>query len=586
MYENLVELFEASCRKFRDRDLFGTKNESWSWITFGEFKESVDALRGALASVGVDHSDRVAIIADNSVEWAAAAYATYGRGACFVPMYTAQKPDEWKFILEDSGAKVAFAATEAIYNELRRLVDEVASLERVVGISLPDSHDDSYQAFLKLGRENPTDPVYPKPTDLAGYIYTSGTTGQPKGVKLNHHNFCSNVDASRQLFPLHAERSLAFLPWAHSFGQTAELHFFLQGGHSIAINNDTAELVANLAVVRPTILLAVPRIFNRIYDGVNKQMAEKPAPIRKLFQRGLDLAGARNRGERLGLVDKATLALAEKLIFSKVRQKFGGRLKLVISGSAALNKDVAEFIDALGIMVYEGYGLTETSPVAAANFPGNRKIGSVGKAVPGCRIELDQSKSDIDGEGEIVVYGPNVMQGYHNRPEDNANVLLEGGGFRTGDLGTMDGEGYLYITGRIKEQYKLENGKYVAPALLEERLKLSPFIANVFLFGANKPYNVAIVVPDEDSVRSWADKQGVSLNGLDTDDRVKDLLKGELEKFGSSFKSYEKPQKIAVSLEDFTTDNGLLSQSLKVKRRNVIKKYQSTLDALYWEANQ
>ncbi len=581
MYENLVELFEASCRKFKDRDLFGTKNGSWSWCTYGEFKESVDALRGALAKLGVEQGDRVAIVADNCVEWAAAAYATYGRGACFVPMYAAQKPDEWKFILEDSGAKVVFAANDKIYKQLCALRDELESLQQVIGISLPDSEADSYQNQLKLGRENPVEPVFPNPDDVAGYIYTSGTTGQPKGVKLSHKNLCSNVEGSRQMFPLHAERSLAFLPWAHSFGQTAELHFFVQGGHAIAINDDIGQLVPNLSEVRPTILLAVPRIFNRIYDGVNKQMAEKPAPIQALFKQGLELAGRRNSGQSLGVIDKLTLALAEKLIFSKVRAKFGGRLKLVISGSAALNKDVAEFIDALGIMVYEGYGLTETSPVSAANHPGNRKIGSVGKAVPGSRIELDLSKSDNEGEGEIIVYGPNVMLGYHNRPEEDAAVLMEDGGFRTGDLGRMDADGYLYITGRIKEQYKLENGKYVAPASLEEELKLSPYIANVMLFGANKPYNVAVVVPDQDYLKTWAAKEGVNLNGIVDNERVKELLKDELDKFGSNFKSYEKPKKITLTLEDFTTDNGLLTPSMKIKRRLVVDKYKDALEALY-----
>ncbi|MEN9578460.1 MAG: hypothetical protein RJA70_1469, partial [Pseudomonadota bacterium] len=434
VHENLVELCESSCRKYPGRPLFGTKRAGeWSWITYGDFKERVDALRGGLAGLGIAPGDRVAIVADNCVEWATAAYATYGLGAIFVPMYTAQTPDEWQFILGDSAAKVVFAATSKIHDQLKTVQDNLPGLLHVIGLSLPASDEDSYEAVLAQGRKNPAAIQHPEATSVAGFVYTSGTTGQPKGVVLSHKNICSNVEGSEKMFALNAERSLAFLPWAHSFGQTAELHFFVSGGHAIAINDDVGNLVANLSEVRPSILLAVPRIFNRIYDGVNRQMAGKPAPIQALFRKGLKLAAKRRAGEALGFADKCLLAAAEKLIFSKVRAKFGGRLKLVLSGSAALNKDVAEFIDALGILVYEGYGLTETSPVATANYPGHRKIGTVGKALPGCKIELDFSKSDNEGEGEIIIFGPNVMQGYHNQPEETARVLRTDGGFRSGD---------------------------------------------------------------------------------------------------------------------------------------------------------
>ncbi len=211
-----------------------------------------------------------------------------------------------------------------------------------------------------------------------------------------------------------------------------------------------------------------------------------------------------------------------------MRARFGGRLKLVISGSAALNKDVAEFIDALGIMVYEGYGLSETSPVVSVNFPGHRKIGSVGPAIPGVRVELDQTKSDEPGEGEIVVYGPNVMKGYYNRPDDTSSVLMPDGGFRTGDLGKLDAEGYLYITGRIKELYKLENGKYVAPAALEEELKVSPYISNLVICGANRPFNVALVCPAVDEVKRWAKDNGHSIDDITNSEPVRKLILAEI----------------------------------------------------------
>lgn len=582
MHESLAHLLEASCQKYANRPHLGTrKNGQWSWITYAEFKELVDAARAGLAQLGVGRGDRVALIADNCVEWATCAYAAYTLGAIYVPMYTAQPAEEWEFILNDCQAKVVFTATEKITRALDERRGNMPALSHVISLAGAARAEDSYEHFLAQGRAHPTDVVYPDRNDPAGFIYTSGTTGKPKGVRLSHANLCSNCDACREVFPLNKERSLAFLPWAHALGQTGELHFFTQEGHAIAINDDVTRLVNNLPEVRPSLLVAVPRIFNRIYDGVNKQMAAKPLPIQKLFASGLELAGRRNSGESLSFGERLVLGLAERLIFSKVRAKFGGRLKLVISGSAALNPEVARFVDALGIMVYEGYGLTETSPVAAVNFPGARKIGSVGRPLPGVEIRIDESKSDNPGEGEIIIKGPNVMLGYHNRPEDDAAVFTEDRAFRTGDLGRIDEDGYVYITGRLKELYKLETGKYIAPAALEEKLKLSPYVANIMLFGANKAFNVALVVPDEAALKEWSEKTGGSVDNVADSPQVTQLLMAEIDRFAGEFKSYEKPKKIALLTEDFTTDNGLLTPSMKIKRGEVVKRYQDRLDALY-----
>lgn len=587
MYESLVELCEVSCERYNHRELFGTKSKgssgvsTWSWITYGDFKRRVDDFRAGLAALGVGHGDRVAIVADNCIEWAATAHATYGRSACFVPMYTAQSQDEWAYILKDSGAKVVVAANPALHATLSGMKAGLPELQHVIGIGLPESSAESFAVVEKRGASAPVASEHPKASDIAVFIYTSGTTGDPKGVELTHKNLCSNLESLKPLFDLDRDRSLAFLPWAHCFGQVAELHFLFQQGCSMALNDEVPNIVANLAEVRPTILIAVPRIFNRIYDGVNKQMAAKPAPIRALFHSGVRCAKKRSQGDALSWSERATLKLAEKLIFGKVRAKFGGRLRFVISGSAALNTEVAEFIDALGILVYEGYGLSETSPVVSVNTPGHRKIGSVGRPIPDVTVSIDESKSDIPGEGEIIVRGPNVMVGYHNRPQETAEVLLPDGGFRTGDLGHLDKDGFLTISGRIKEQYKLENGKYVAPALLEEDLKLSPYIANTMLYGANRPHNVLLVVPEMLALEEWAKQNGVSLGDVTTNEKVKQLLKGEIDKHGSRFKGYEKPKKIAVIKDDFTQENGLLSQSMKVRRPKVMERYRSVIDSLY-----
>ncbi|MCC6664499.1 MAG: long-chain fatty acid--CoA ligase [Polyangiaceae bacterium] len=582
-FKNLVDLCEKSCNKFKDRELFGTKVDgSWKWMTYGEFGKLVDDFRGGLASLGVGAGDKVGIVANNRVEWAVAAYATYGLGAAFVPMYEAQKADEWRFILDDCGAKIAIGATPDIYKKLQGVKAQVASLEHVVGFEEPESDDHSYAALLKKGADKPVPAQHPKDGDTAGFIYTSGTTGNPKGVILSHGNLCSNINAIHAIFPFEAsDRSLSFLPWAHSFGQTCELHAMLSMGCSMGINDAVENLVANLAEVQPTILFAVPRIFNRIYDGVNKQMTEKPGFIQSLFRNAVKNRTKKGRGEDVGVWSGMGISIADSIIFSKIRQKFGGRLKYAVSGSAALSKEVAEFIDALGIEVYEGYGLTETSPIATANFPGNRKIGSVGKAIPGVTIVIDKAVTGDAKNGEILIRGPNIMQGYHNRDDENKAVLMADRTFRSGDMGFVDDDGYLYITGRIKEQYKLENGKYVVPSPLEEELKLSPFIANVMIHGANKPYNVALVVPDKAALEKWAADNGKTLGDVEKSDDVKKVIEDELKKYAKSFKGFERPEKFVLTAEDFTTDNGMLTPTLKLKRRNVLQKYEPALDALY-----
>jgi long-chain acyl-CoA synthetase len=583
VYESLVHLLDASCRKFSERELFGVKqpNGEWKWITYAEFKLRVDACAAGLAALGVGPGDRVAIVSDNCVEWATSAYATYARGATFVPMYTAQLPSEWRYILGDACPKVVFAGNAKVYPALDALRAEMPFISRVIGFALPASDENSFAKLLETGRAQPIPWVFPTSDVMAGLIYTTGTTGDPKGVMLSHKNLCSNCEQIASTFPLPPSRSLAFLPWAHVYGQTSELHFFIHDGHSIALNDDVANLVANLGDVKPTILVAVPRIFNRIYDGINRQMEAKPGIIRKLFAAGVSFAAKRNRGVALSFLETAVVALADRLIFSKARARFGGRLQLVISGSAALNPTVGEFVDAIGIMVYEGYGLTETSPVVSSNAPGHRKMGTVGRPAAGIRVVIDESQCETPGEGEVIVYGDNVMVGYYKRPEETRAVLTADGGLRTGDLGTLDADGYLTITGRLKELYKLETGKYVAPVLLEEALKVSPFIANIVIYGANKPHNVAVVVAEKDAIARWAQEKQLTLGSLRTDHRVRTLLQDEVNRLGAELKSYERVKAIVVTDEDFTPDNGLLTPKLSVKRREVVKKYQKELDALY-----
>ncbi|MDF3071608.1 MAG: long-chain fatty acid--CoA ligase, partial [Polyangiaceae bacterium] len=404
-YSDLVSMWERIAVRYAERPLFGEKEDSgWVWLTFTQVAEQVDAFRAALASLGVGPGDRVALISDNRVEWAVTVHATLSLGAAYVPMYESQTREDWAFIIKDSGAKVIFGATPEIVSALDGLRSRLPALEHVGGYDLAESDPRSFAALLAVGRKLPKVPAFkPEADSPAGFVYTSGTTGEPKGVVLTHRNFCANVNALKDLFPLGAEdRSLAFLPWAHAFGQAAEFYMLPVLGCAVAINDEVSKLVANLPEVKPTVLVAVPRIFNRIYDGVNQQMRDKPKPIQALFRAGLRAATRRSRGNQLSFSEGLALKLADKLIFGKVRQRFGGRLRLVVSGSAALSKEVAEFIDALGIDVYEGYGLTETAPVLSVNTPGHRKIGSVGKALPNVRLVIDTQVTGDPKNGEII----------------------------------------------------------------------------------------------------------------------------------------------------------------------------------------
>jgi len=585
-FENLVDMFERSVKAYGSRELFGTKKHGqWGWTTYAELGKLVDELRGGLAALGVKRGDRVCLISNNRVEWAAVAYACYGLGAAVVPMYEAQLPKEWAFIANDCGAVAVVTATKEIYEKAKDLKEKAPSVQHLIGFALPKDDPCSYGALLEAGRATPVPSIHPEPSDTSCFIYTSGTTGNPKGVILSHANIVSNVNAVQDMLPIGGDdRSLSFLPWAHSFGHTVELHVLLSRGASMALCEAVDKVVQNLAEVKPTLLISVPRIFNKIYDGVNKQMSDKPAVVRSLFHAGLRAATKQKKGGDLSLLEKVTLAVADKVVFSKIRLKFGGRLKYAFSGGAALSKDVAQFIDALGITVYEGYGLTETSPIATANRPGGHRIGSVGQAIPGVKIVIDKTKADDGKQGEIMVYGPNVMMGYYNRDQENKDVFTDDKGFRTGDLGYIDDDGFLYITGRIKEQYKLENGKYVAPAPLEEQLKLSPFIINAMVYGDNRLYNVALIVPDMDATKKWAGEQGISADSdekLLENARVKEMLKAEVDKSSSNFKGFERVKKITLTAEDFTAQNDMLTPSLKVKRRVVWARYKAQVEALY-----
>tara|TARA_E500000331_G_scaffold15252_1_gene13352 strand:+ start:6653 stop:8443 length:1791 start_codon:yes stop_codon:yes gene_type:complete len=586
-HKNLIEMLENSRQLYGDRPLYGTKRDGiYEWTTYEQFSEKVDALRGGLASLGVSSGDKVAIICKNTEEWAVSAYATYGLCGQHIPMYETQMPSEWEYIIRDCGAKVLLAANSSIFEKTRNFPDQIDSLEHVILLTgSVEGEVTTYEDLLKKGREKPVQKMEPESHAPMGMIYTSGTTGNPKGVILSHRNLIFECSVVIPLLGMSRDvRTLAFLPWAHVFGQVAEVHGIIGCGGSAGLVDDVNTLVDELGVVKPSVFFAVPRVYNRIYDRLQEQMKEKPGLIRALFYGGLKQAKREREGETLGFLDNLILLLARKIIFKKILNRFGGNLRIAVSGASALSPSVAEFINDIGISIYEGYGLSENTAALSLNYPGSRRFGSVGKPLPGVRIEIDKTvEGSKEEDGEVQAFGENIMIGYHNLPDKTKESITEDGGLRTGDLGHLDSDGYLYITGRVKEQYKLENGKYVAPAPLEESLKLSSYIDQVMLYGFNRPHNVALIVVAMPAVTQYAEDLGISGSTEDilNEPRIRELFKEQLKHFGKDFKGFEHPQNFSLLSEEWGIDNGLLTPTLKLKREVVEEKFKTEIEELF-----
>ncbi|MBD3351163.1 MAG: AMP-binding protein, partial [Candidatus Lokiarchaeota archaeon] len=556
----------------------------YEWITYKEASDRVDNLRSGLAKIGIKKDDPVGLIINNSIDWAIIAFAAYGLGARLIPMYQKELEKVWRYIVEDSSVKVLFVVDDEVYNKTKHYKDEIETLDDIYIIK--GAGEKTMSALERQGEQNPVPSIKPHWSDIAGLIYTSGTTGDPKGVLLSHGNFTSNVRAAHIGYPdvTEKDRSFSILPWAHSFGQTAELYHGTYVGISIALMKSVDTLTTEIAIAKPTLLIAVPRIFNKVYAGIHNKLEEEGKG--DLLELAKETAAKKRNGEKAGIKGK----LISSIVFKKIRKLFGGKLRYAITGSAVMNPEIGQFFIDVGIPTFDCYGLTETTPALTMNTPSENKLGSVGKPIKDVTVVIDKSRVGEDSEdGEIICFGPNVMQGYHNKPGKTAEVFVEdeklGRGIRTGDRGRLDEDGFLYITGRFKEEYKLENGKYVHPASIEEELKLVPYIANAMVYGDGKPYNVGLIYPDFDFLQKYAKEQNISFNdqrALIKDGKVQKFLAEEaVKQLKGNFGGYEIPKKWMFIDEDFSLENGMLTQTMKLKRRNVLKAYGDNLNALY-----
>lgn len=588
---NLVDLFEDTAAKWGDRNAIGTKNlqtRQYEWITYKQLAERINNARSGIHQLGINKGDAVGVIISNSVEWYVLENAAHGLGAIFVPMYEKELMRTWQYIIKDSGIKYLFVKDEKIFNQIQHFRNEIENLKEIFIIY--GEGKNSLKALEEAGKNKPVKSYKPHWSEPAELIYTSGTTGEPKGVLLSHGNLSACSQSGYHIFPDLNENtvSLAILPWAHSYGLSAELHNLMQFGGAIALMESVNTLAEDFLKVHPTYLIAVPKVFNKIYDGIQAKMHQEGGIAKKLFDMTCEEAkkcrGQSNKSLKLKILDK--------IVFSKIRERFGGRLSGVLTASAVMNPEIAMFFADLGIPTYDAYGLTETSPAITMNSPlmGNR-YGSVGKCVENMHVVIDKSRTGGDSdEGEIIVYGAHVMMGYHNKPEQTAEIMMTDHwngfpGIHTGDQGRLTEDGYLYITGRFKDEYKLSNGKYIHPESIETDIKLIHNIANAFVWGEGREYNIAIIVPDfetmkkDDRIAKWA--QGPPeevVNNKNIQDFLSEEIKRHLKK---SYGGYEIPQRYIFVSEDFTLENGLVTQTMKLKRNVAQKAYIKEIEKLY-----
>ncbi|HSE22035.1 MAG TPA: long-chain fatty acid--CoA ligase [Pyrinomonadaceae bacterium] len=589
----LVDVFERVARLHKRKDTLNYKSEGrWYSVSSDEMMVRAKEIAAGLYSIGVRRGDRVAILSDSRVEWTLTDAGCLFAGVVDVPIYPTLTPPQVKYILNDSGAGVLFVANREKYEELRDVIAESPSKQVVVFDSTAAADvlslvqlEAKGAALLneqpglidRVSREISSD-------DLATIIYTSGTTGEPKGVMLSHSNLVSNlIDSSGHLSFGEKDIALSVLPLSHVFERQA-MYMYLNQGMAVYFAESLLTIGPNLREVRPTVLVGVPRIFEKIYDRIQERAAASGRASTAILNWSVGVA--RKYAEYLiahkpvpGRL-KIKHALAEKLVFTKWRDAFGGRIRLLLSGGAALPEELAYIYIGAGIPIMQGYGLTETSPVITAGELDENRPGTVGKAIPNVEIRIAE-------DGEIETRGPNVMKGYYNKPEETRAVFTSDGWFKTGDIGTIDADGFLRITDRKKELFKTSGGKYISPQPIEQAIKGSRFVNQVVLIGAGRKFPAALVVPIWEQLESYCKLKGIQVQSrkeLCHHPRILDLLQRQIDALTPNLARYEKIKAIALLENEFSIEGGELTPTLKIKRRVIDEKYRDVIDRLYEEA--
>jgi len=536
----------------------------------------------------------VVVFAPNCPEWHIADFAIQGLGGVTVPIYFNESPERLIYILNDSGARVVVASGAPRVQRIAECRTKLTALEQVIAIEVPDDLKGTplnYAAWIAAAGEAEVAEYRRRAAEvssgqLATIIYTSGTTGEPKGVMLNHSNLSSNAFDGLQGYDFHRDDlALSFLPLAHVYQRTMDYGFLFRGV-SVAYLEKMETVADALLEVHPTITCAVPRFFEKMYANILETGHRETGWKRAIFDWALRVAAEavpwRAYGRGVSPTVKIKWRMADKVVYSKIREGVGGRIRNFVSGGAPLAPELAEFFWSVNLPVYQGYGLTETSPIVAANLPPANKVGTVGRPIPHVQLR-------IADDGEILVKGPCVMQGYYHKPEETSQAFTTDGCFCTGDIGRLDPDGYLIITDRKKELLKTAGGKFVAPAPIENLLKTSRFIAHAVVVGDKRKFISVLVVPDFTAIESEARKAGRELAApaqVASDPWVRDLLSGEIERLTASLAQYEKPKRFALLDRDFSYASGELTYTMKLKRRVIEQHYQDVIARLYADVEE
>ncbi len=591
--KTLAELFLKAAGYGKPDCLLYKVGGTYQPVSTAELVDRVRRVARGLADLGVQPGDRVALMAENGPHWPIVDFATLCSGAVLVPIYPTLLPDQAAYIAKDCGAKVVFVETPAHLAGLLSQAEQTPDVQKYVLIRdggavptdprvVPLSQIYSQPAMEAAAFEAKARAV--KPQDLATFVYTSGTTGQPKGVMLTHDNITSNILSGLEVLGIEGTfTALSFLPLSHSFERTVDYCYFYVGV-TIAYAESVATVAQNLQEVNPHVFVSVPRVYEKVLAKVQENVAASSSLKQKIFA-WAEGVGRQALPWRLllerppGLLG-IKLAIADRLVFAKIRARLGSRFQFAISGGAPLGRDVAEFFWSAGVPILEGYGLSETSPVISANSKRHVKLGTVGRVIPGVAVEIAE-------DGEILARGPNIMKAYWNLPQATAEVIDGAGWFHTGDIGEVDDDGFLRITDRKKELIVNAYGKNVAPAPIENSLKSSRYISQAVVIGDRRKFLSALLVPDFEALKAWAEKQGIATTDvaqLLADGRVRALYAGEVATVNAGLAHYEQLTAWDLLPAEFTLETGELTPTQKVKRRVIMQKYGPVIDRLYEKA--
>lgn len=591
MAENsLATMVLTRVRTYGERQVMRAKRKGgWEEVSWNALGEQISKTAQGLKAMGLQAGDRLAILAENRPEWAVVDLACLFLGAVDVPLYLTSTAKEIAYILHDAGVRAVAVAGEGQLGKILQVSQDLPDLEFLILIDYGPKEETRIGRLRSLGLEGlmsladrdggGIDPV-PNP-GLATIIYTSGTTGPPKGVMLSHANILSNCRAATEILPLNEDDLIvSFLPLSHAFERTAGLYTLLMAGASVAYGGGTVTVTKDLLEVKPTVLCCVPRVLELIYRRVRSEWENARFPKKQILGWALDIGKKvglyRPEGRPLPFFLSVQNRLADRILFRRLRLLLGGRIRFLVSGGAPLAAEIARFFYGAGIPVYEGYGLTEAAPVVSCNLPGRCRPGSVGPALPGVEVT-------IAPDGEILVRGPNVMQGYYHRPEETREIIDAEGWLHTGDVGKIDAEGFIHITDRKKDLIITSEGENVAPQNIETLLKQDPLIEEVCVIGDRRPYLTVLIIPNLPLVETLARKQGIptTVPEMLAHPAIRALFRRRLDEVNKALPLYARMRNFTLLSQPFSQDQGQLTPTLKVKRRVVAEMYREVIEAMY-----